>query len=124
MEQKVKVLSISINKKELEDIRASFERMQSSTDFDNMATAINVLNPSASNVSPDMLRESLESSYVRIVESLGESNADGSIDVDLLLYPCTKYCELGYVLSLSFDKDKEFWLWTLNIEVASIGIYD
>ncbi len=120
MKQTTKVLAININHDDLMDISNAFHRMISKTDIKNMAAAMNVLGPKRSfEVTEEKLNEEIQKCYGEIMDSLGPVNDDGSIDIDLLDYPSAGSGSLGFVLKLKFDREKEHWLWMLNLEVSS-----
>lgn len=124
MKQTTKVLAININHDELVDISYAFHRMISKTDIKNMAEAMNVLGPKRSfKVAEEKLNEEIMRCYGEVMESLGPVNDDGSIDIDLLDNPSAGCGTMGFILKLDFDKDKEFWIWTLNLDVASNYVY-
>ena len=124
MKQTVKVLAINISHDDMMDISNAFHRMISKTDIKNMAEAMNVLGPKRSfEVTEEKLNEEIQKCYGEVMDSLGPVNDDGSIDIDLLDYPSAGCGTLGFILKLDFDKDKEFWIWTLNLDVASNYIY-
>lgn len=124
MKQTTKVLSISVNSEELQDIRNAYESMIAKTDIEKMIAAMEALNPNRKTVlSPALLHQELEKCYKEILEAWGPANEDGSLDIDLFDY-CSAGCgTFGFLLKLEFNKDKEYWLWTLNLEVASTYIY-
>lgn len=124
MKQTVKILGININHDELVDISNAFIKMIEKTDLKNMAEAMNVLGPKRSfEVTEEKLQEELRKCYGEVMESLGHANDDGTIDIDLLDYPSAGCGTLGFILKLEFDKDKDYWIWTLNLEVASNFVY-
>ena len=124
MKQTVKVLSININHDDLMDISNAFHRMISKTDIKNMAEAMNVLGPKRSfEVTEEKLNEEIQKCYGEVMDSLGPVNDDGSIDIDLLDYPSAGCGTMGFLLELKFDREKEHWLWTLNLEVSSNYVY-
>lgn len=124
MKQTVKTLAINIDGQEMQDIRKAYEQMIAKTDLKNMADAMNVLGPKRSfKVTEEKLQEELRKCYGEVMESLGPVNDDGTIDIDLLDYPSAGCGTLGFILELKFDKDKEHWLWTLNLEVSSLYVY-
>lgn len=125
MKQTTKVLAININHDDLMDISNAFHRMISKTDIKNMAEAMNVLGPKRSfEVTEPMLQEEIQKCYGEVMESLGPVNDDGSIDIALLDYPSAGSCSsMGFILKLKFNADKEYWIWTLNLDVASNYVY-
>lgn len=124
MKQTVKVLAININHDELVDISNAFNKMIEKTDLKNMADAMNVLGPKRSfKVTEEKLNEEIQKCYGKVMDSLGPVNDDGSIDIDLLDYPSAGCGTLGFLLKLEFDKDQEYWIWTLNLEVSSLYVY-
>lgn len=125
MKQMAKVLSINIDSIDLINIRMSFLKMIAGTDLQRMTEVLNILHPNRKTIlSPALLAETLEMCYNDIIESLGPKNPDGSLDVDLLDYPSAGCGSLGFILKLEFDKDQEYWLWTLNLEVSEMGVYE
>ena len=124
MKQTTKVLAININHDDLMDISRAFHRMISKTDIKNMADAMNVLGPKRSfEVTEEKLQEEIQKCYGEVMDSLGPVNDDGSIDIDLLDYPSAGCGTMGFLLELKFDREKEHWLWTLNLEVSSLYVY-
>lgn len=124
MKQTVKVLGININHDELVDISNAFNKMIEKTDLKNMADAMNVLGPERSfEVTEEKLQEELRKCYGEVMDSLGPVNDDDSIDIDLLDYPSAGCGTMGFLLVLKFDREKEHWIWTLNLEVSSLYIY-
>lgn len=124
MKQITKVLGININHDDLMDISRAFHRMISKTDIKNMADAMNVLGPKRSfEVTEEKLNEEIQKCYGEVMDSLGPVNDDGSIDIDLLDYPSAGCGTMGFLLELKFDREKEHWLWTLNLEVLSLYVY-
>lgn len=124
MKQTVKVLGININHDELVDISNAFNKMIEKTDLKNMADAMNVLGPERSfEVTEEKLQEELRKCYGEVMDSLGPVNDDGSIDIDLLDYPSAGCGTMGFLLDLKFDREKEHWIWTLNLEVSSLYVY-
>ena len=124
MKQITKVLGISINGDDLKDIRAAYEKMVAGLDINRMIAAMEALTPNRKTVlSAALLHQELEKCYKEIMESWGPVNENGSLDIDLFDY-CSAGCgTFGFLLKLEFNKDKEYWLWTLNLEVASTYIY-
>ena len=124
MKQTTKVLAININHDDLMDISNAFHRMISKTDIKNMTEAMNVLGPKRSfKVTEEKLNEEIQKCYGEVMDSLGPVNDDGSIDIDLLDYPSAGCGTMGFLLELKFDREKEHWIWTLNLEVASNYVY-
>ena len=125
MKQKAKVVSISIDQNELQDIRKVYEQMIEKTDLHAMAAALSLLNPEASSeITIEEIKEELEKCYKDIIEAWGPVNDDGSIDIDLLDYPsASSDSSLGFILKLKFNADKEYWIWALNLDVASNYVY-
>lgn len=124
MLQTVKVLGINVNHDELVDISNAFNKMIEKTDLKNMADAMNVLGPKRSfEVTEEKLQEELRKCYGEVMESLGPVNDDGTIDIDLLDYPSVGSGTMGFLLELKFDREKEHWIWTLNLEVSSLYVY-
>ena len=124
MKQTVKILGININHDELVDISNAFNKMIEKTDLKNMADAMNVLGPERSfKVTEEKLQEELRKCYGEVMESLGPVNDDGTIDIDLLDYPTAGCGTMGFLLDLKFDREKEHWIWTLNLEVSSLYVY-
>lgn len=124
MKQTAKVLSITIDLQELQDIRKAYEQMIAKIDFQNMSDAMNVLGPKRSfEVTVAILKDKLEECYDDIMAILGPVSDDGTIDIDLLDYPSAGCGTMGFILKLNFDRDKECWIWTLNLEVASLYVY-
>lgn len=124
MKQITKVLAININHDDLMDISNAFHRMISKTDIKNMAEAMNVLGPKRSfKVTEEKLNEEIQKCYGEVMDSLGPVNDDGSIDIDLLDYSSAGSGTMGFLLELKFDREKEHWLWTLNLEVSSNYVY-
>lgn len=125
MKQTVKVVSISIDQNDLQDIRKAYKQMIADTDLHNMAAALSLLNPEASSeITIEEIKEELEKCYKDIIEAWGPVNDDGSIDIDLLDYPsASSDSSLGFILKLYFNPDKMSWIWTLNAEIASNYIY-
>lgn len=123
MKQTTKVLTINIDHDDLMDISRAFHHMISGIDIQKMADAINILGLNSFKVTEENLNEEIQKCYGEVMDSLGPVNDDGSIDIDLLDYPSAGSGSLGFVLNLKFDKDKEGWLWTLNLEVASNYVY-
>lgn len=120
MKQTTKTLAINIDQNDLQDIRKAYEQMIEKTDLQNMADAMNVLGPKRSfEVTVENLKEELKLCYEEVMFSLEPFNADGTIDIDLLDYPSAGCGTMGFLLELKFDRDKEHWIWTLNLEVAS-----
>ena len=124
MKQTTKVLAININHDDLMDICNAFHRMISKTDIKNMAEAMNVLGPKRSfEVTEEKLNEEIQRCYGEVMDSLGPVSDDGSIDIDLLDYSSAGSGTMGFLLELKFDREKEHWLWTLNLEVSSNYVY-
>lgn len=124
MKQTTKVLAINITAEELKDIRAAYEKMVAGLDINRMIAAMEALTPNRKTLlSAALLHQELEKSYKDIFDAWGPTNRDGSLDIDLLDYPSTASGTLGFLLNLKFDKDKEYWIWTLNIDVASNYVY-
>lgn len=120
MKKSTKVLGISINGDDLRDISKSFEKMFAMTNFQKMADAMTALDPERdAKVTEDGLKEEIRKCYLEVMNSLGTVNNDGFIDIDLLGCPSTGCGSMGFILTLHFSEDKESWIWTLNIEVAS-----
>ena len=99
--------------------------MIADTDLHTMAAALSLLNPEASSeITIEEIKEELEKCYKDIIEAWGPVNDDGSIDIDLLDYPsASSDSSLGFILKLKFNADKESWIWTLNLDVASNYVY-
>lgn len=125
MKQTTKVLSISVNSEELQDIRNAYEQMIEKTDLHTMAAALSLLNPEASSeITIEEIKEELEKCYKEVIESWGPVNEDGSLDIDMVDYPSAgSGSSMGFILKLKFNADKEYWIWTLNLDVASNYIY-
>ena len=124
MKQTVKVVSISIDQNELQDIRKAYEQMIADTDLQTMASALHLLNSEDSPESVKDLKEELDKCYKDIIESWGPTNADGSLDIDMVDYPSAgSGSSMGFILKLYFNPDKMSWIWTLNAEIASNYIY-
>lgn len=124
MKQTTKVLSISVNSEELQDIRNAYEQMIEKTDLHTMASALHLLNSEDSPESVKDLKEELEKCYNEIIESWGPVNEDGSLDIDMVDYPSAgSGSSMGFILKLYFNPDKESWIWTLNAEIASNYVY-
>lgn len=124
MKKTVKTLAINIDGQEMQDIRKAYEQMIAKTDLKNMADAMNVLGPKRSfKVTEEKLLEELRKCYGEVMESLGPVNDDGSFDIDLLDYPSVGSGTMGFLLELKFDREKEHWIWTLNLEVSSLYVY-
>ena len=125
MKQTVKVVSISIDQNDLQDIRKAYEQMIEKTDFQKMVDAMNTLNPERdAKVTVDGMKVEIRKCYREVMNSLGPVNHDGYIDIDLLDYPSAgSDSSLGFILKLKFNADKEYWIWTLNAEIASNYIY-
>lgn len=124
MKKTVKTLAINIDGQEMQDIRKAYEQMIAKTDLKNMADAMNVLGPKRSfEVTEEKLQEELRKCYGEVMESLGPVNDDGTIDIDLLDYPSAGCGTMGFLLVLRFDREKEHWIWTLNLEVSSLYVY-
>lgn len=120
MKKSTKVLGISINGDDLRDISKSFEKMFAMTNFQKMADAMTALDPERDDkVTEDGLKEEIRKCYLEVMNSLGPVNNDGFIDIDLFGYPSAGCGSMGFILTLHFSEDKESWIWTLNIEVAS-----
>lgn len=125
MKQTVKVLAISINGDDLKDISRSFENMFAKIDFQKMADAMIALDPvRAAKVTVDGLKVEIRKCYLEVMDSLGPVNNEGFIEIDLLDYPSVS-CDssLGFILKLKFNNNKEYWIWTLNLDVASNYVY-
>lgn len=119
-----KVLEINISHDELKDIRAAYEKMVAELDINRMIAAMEVLTPNRKTVlSAALLHQELEKCYKEIIDAWGPMNEDGSLDVDLLDYPSAGCGTFGFLLKLEFDKDQEYWMWTLNLDVASNYVY-
>lgn len=124
MKQTVKVLAINISHDDLMDISNAFYKMIAKTDIKNMAEAMNVLGPKRSfKVTEEKLNEEIQKCYGEVMDSLGPVNDDDSIDIDLLDYPSVGSGTMGFLLELKFDREKEHWIWTLNLEVSSLYVY-
>lgn len=124
MKKTVKTLAINIDGQEMQDLRKAYEQMIAKTDLKNMADAMNVLGPKRSfKVTEEKLQEEIRKCYGEVMESLGPVNDDGSIDIDLLDYPSVGSGTMGFLLELKFDREKEHWIWTLNLEVSSLYVY-
>lgn len=125
MKQITKVLAISINGDDLRDISRSFEKMFAKTDFQKMVDAINILDTERdAKVTVDELKVEIRKCYLEVMNSMGPVNNDGFIDIDLLSYHSVgSDSSLGFILKLKFNADKEYWIWTLNLEVASNYVY-
>ena len=125
MKQTTKVLSISVNSEELQDIRKAYEQLIEMTDLHTMAAALSLLNPEASSeITIEEIKEELEKCYKEIIESWGPVNEDGSLDIDMVDYPSAgSGSSMGFILKLYFNPDKESWIWTLNAEIASNYVY-
>lgn len=125
MKQTTKVLSISVNSEELQDIRKAYEQLVETADLHTMGSAIYLLNPNASpGITIEEIKEELEKCYKEIIESWGPANADGSLDIDIVDYPSVgSGSSMGFILKLKFNADKEYWIWTLNLEVSSNYVY-
>lgn len=120
----MRTLVINVTAEELKDIRAAYEKMVAGLDINRMIAAMEALAPNRKTVlSAALLHQELEKSYKDIIEAWGPMNEDGSLDVDLLDYPSAGCGTLGFLLKLGFCKDQEFWIWTLNLDVASSYIY-
>lgn len=120
MKQITKVLGININHDDLMEISYAFHKMIARTDIQNMADAMNILGPKRSfEVTEEKLQEEIMNCYGEVMDSLGPVNDDGSIDIDLLNFHTAGCGTLGFILELKFDKDKENWMWSLNLEVAA-----
>lgn len=124
MKQKAKILEINVTAEELQDIRNAYEQMIEKTDLQTMASALHLLNSEDSPESVKDLKEELEKCYKEIIESWGPVNEDGSLDIDMVDYPSAgSGSSMGFILKLYFNQDKEYWIWTLNAEIASNCIY-
>lgn len=125
MKQTTKVLSISVNSEELQDIRNAYEQMIEKTDLQTMAAALSLLNPeTSSEITIEEIKEELEKCYKDIIEAWGPVNEDGSLDIDMVDYPSAgSGSSMGFILKLYFNQDKESWIWTLNAEIASNYVY-
>lgn len=125
MKQTTKVLSISVNSEELQDIRNAYEQMIEKTDLQTMAAALSLLNPEASSeITIEEIKEELEKCYKEIMESWGPVNENGSLDIDMVDYPSAGFgSSMGFILKLYFNPDKESWIWTLNADIASNYVY-
>lgn len=124
MKQKAKILEINVTADELQDIRNAYEQMIEKTDLQTMAGALHLLNSEDSPESVKDLKEELEKCYKEIMESWGPTNADGSLDIDMVDYPSAGAgSPLGFILKLYFNQDKESWIWTLNADIASNYVY-
>lgn len=125
MKQTVKVLAISINGDDLREISRSFEKMFAKIDFQKMADAMTALDPERdAKVTVDGLKVEIRKCYLEVMDSLGPVNDDGFIDIDLLDYPsASSDSSLGFILKLKFNTDKEYWIWTLNLDVASNYVF-
>ena len=124
MKQKAKILEINVTADELQDIRKAYEQMIEKTDLHTMASALHLLNSEDSPESVKDLKEELEKCYKEIIESWGPTNADGSLDIDMVDYPSAgSGSSMGFILKLYFNPDKMSWIWTLNAEIASNFIY-
>ena len=124
MKQKAKILEINVTADELQDIRKAYEQMIEKTDLQTMASALHLLNSEDSPESVKDLKEELEKCYKEVIESWGPVNEDGSLDIDMVDYPSAgSGSSMGFILKLKFNADKESWIWTLNLDVASDYIY-
>lgn len=125
MKQTVKVVSISIDQNDLQDIRKAYKQMIADTDLHTMAAALSLLNPEASSeITIEEIKEELEKCYKDIIEAWGPVNEDGSLDIDMVDYPSAgSGSSMGFILKLYFNPDKMSWIWTLNAEIASNYIY-
>ena len=125
MKQTTKVVSISIDQNDLQDIRKAYEQMIADTDLHNMAAALSLLNPEASSeITIEEIKEELEKCYKDIIEAWGPVNEDGSLDIDMVDYPSAgSGSSMGFILKLYFNPDKVSWIWTLNAEIASNYVY-
>lgn len=125
MKQTVKVVSISIDQNDLQDIRKAYEQMIADTDLHTMAAALSLLNPEASSeITIEEIKEELEKCYKDIIEAWEPVNEDGSLDIDMVDYPSAgSGSSMGFILKLYFNPDKMSWIWTLNAEIASNYIY-
>ena len=119
-----KVLKINVTAEELKDIRAAYKKMIAGLDINRMIAAMEALTPNRKTVlSSALLHQKLEKCYKDILEAWGPVNEDGSIDIDLLDYPSAGCGTMGFLLELKFDREKDHWIWTLNLEVASNYVY-
>lgn len=125
MKQTTKVVSISIDQNDLQDIRKAYEQMIADTDLHTVAAALSLLNPEASSeITIEEIKEELEKCYKEVIESWGPVNEDGSLDIDMVDYPSAgSGSSMGFILKLYFNPDKMSWIWTLNAEIASNYIY-
>ena len=125
MKQTVKVVSISIDQNDLQDIRKAYKQMIADTDLHTMAAALSLLNPEASSeITIEEIKEELEKCYGEVMDSLGPVNDDGSLDIDMVDYPSAgSGSSMGFILKLYFNQDKESWIWTLNADIASNYVY-
>ena len=125
MKQTVKVVSISIDQNDLQDIRKAYEQMIADTDLHNMAAALSLLNPEAScEITIEEIKEELEKCYKDIIEAWGPVNEDGSLDIDMVDYPSAgSGSSMGFILKLYFNQDKESWIWAVNADIASNYVY-
>lgn len=125
MKQTTKVVSISIDQNDLQDIRNAYEQMIEKTDLHTMAAALSLLDPEASSeITIEEIKEELEKCYGEVMDSLGPVNDDGSLDIDMVDYPSAgSGSSMGFILKLYFNPDKMSWIWTLNAEIASNYIY-
>lgn len=99
--------------------------MFAKTDFQKMVDAMNTLNPERdAKVTVDGMKVEIRKCYREVMNSLGPVNHDGYIDIDFLDYPSAgSGSSMGFILKLKFNADKEYWIWTLNLDVASNYIY-
>lgn len=120
----MRTLVINVTAEELKDIRAAYKKMVAELDINQIITAMETLTPNRKTVlSSALLHQKLEKCYKDILEAWGPANDDGSIDIDLLDYPSAGSGTMGFLLELKFDREKEHWIWTLNLEVASNYVY-
>ena len=120
----MRTLVINVTAEELKDIRAAYKKMIAGLDINRMIASMEALTPNRKTVlSSALLHQKLEKCYKDILEAWGPANDDGSIDIDLLDYPSACSGTMGFLLELKFDREKEHWLWTLNLEVASNYVY-
>lgn len=124
MKQITQVTAININADDMKDIRRAFDRMMAETDLQKMAAAMNILSSDSKVViDPTLLRHEIEECYNEIITSGLGIKDDGTIDINLLEGGSQGWGVLGFMLQLQFNKDKEDWLWWLNLEVSSVYIY-
>ena len=120
----MRTLVINVTAEELKDIRAAYKKMIAGLDINRMIASMEALTPNRKTVlSSALLHQKLEKCYKDILEAWGPVNEDGSIDIDLLDYPSAGCGTMGFLLELKFDREKEHWIWTLNLEVASNYVY-